>query len=264
SENKGMGSETAAALSRVSGSWPFTSLGPSGCFGGMLAKSAVITSSSLLFSSAITPPLSFPQSLVPAPVPRRESGSESSPSSDLPLWLRLSQPAAQSHAETGSSPPLGDGRRKCPRHVDRNRIWDSPEFSLKRTPGHRLLRLPPFLFGATRSWHALAQSRRQSNLVVLFVDQDLANLFAHGIFSQVLALADSLAIISNRFRFVVEIELQHLGGFFRCSDGLGFNRRHTAEIINLLGDDQGVTQFLRSVLFKFARDVHELSTLQDL
>ena len=48
------------------------------------------------------------------------------------------------------------------------------------------------------------------------------------------------------------------------SGRLGFNRRHTAEIINLLGNDQGVAQFLPSVLFKFARDVHELSTLQDL
>src|ERR1017187_10542247 len=72
SENKGMDSETAAALFGASGSWPFTSLGPSGCFGGMLAKSAVITSSSFVFSSAITPPLSFPQSLVPAPVPQSE------------------------------------------------------------------------------------------------------------------------------------------------------------------------------------------------
>src|ERR1700719_493147 len=35
SENKGVGFETAVALSRVFVSWPFTSLGPSGCFGGM-------------------------------------------------------------------------------------------------------------------------------------------------------------------------------------------------------------------------------------
>src|ERR1700687_1272151 len=70
------------------------------------------------------------------------------------------------------------------------------------------------LFGATRSWHALAQSSRQSNLVVLFVDQDLANLFAHGIFRQLFALADPLAIIPNSFSFVFEIELQHLVGFF--------------------------------------------------
>ena len=64
-----------------------------------------------------------------------------------------------------------------------------------------------------RSWHALVQSSRQSNLVVLLFDQDLANLFAYSIFSQILALADSLAIISNSFSFVFEIELQHLAGF---------------------------------------------------
>jgi hypothetical protein len=43
--------------------------------------------------------------------------------------------------------------------------------------------------------------------VVLFVDQDLANLFAHSILSQFLALANSLATVSNRFSFVREIEL---------------------------------------------------------
>src|ERR1700737_1143471 len=36
-----------------------------------------------------------------------------------------------------------------------------------------------FLSGAMRSWHALAEGSRQRNLVVLFVNQDLANLFAH-------------------------------------------------------------------------------------
>jgi hypothetical protein len=49
--------------------------------------------------------------------------------------------------------------------------------------------------------------------VVLFVDQDLANLFAHGVLTQLFSLADSLAVIANRFRFGLEIELQHLGGF---------------------------------------------------
>src|SRR5581483_4123827 len=86
SENNGTGFEISVALSRVSGCWPFTSLGPWGSFGGnaALANSAVGTSSSVLFNSAITPPLSFPQSLEPSLVPQTESDSESSPSSDLP------------------------------------------------------------------------------------------------------------------------------------------------------------------------------------
>jgi len=121
-----------------------------------------------------------------------------------------------------------------------------------------------FLFGAMRSWHALAQGSRQRNLVVLFVNQDLANLFAHSIFTQLLALADSFAIVSNGFRLVFEIELQHLFGFFRRPDDLGFNRWHTAEIVNLFSDDQCVVQFLCGVLFKFACDVHELRALQYL
>src|ERR1700687_1211983 len=105
----------------------------------MLAKSAA----SFAINSAITPPLSFQQPLVPAPVPQTESGNESSPFSDLPWLLHPCQPAAQSHAPTGSSQPLGDGRQKCRPHVDRNRIPDSHEFSLKKTPGPPLLRLPP-------------------------------------------------------------------------------------------------------------------------
>jgi hypothetical protein len=57
-----MGFETAAALSGGFGSGSFTSLGFSGCFAGI--NSAVEMSLSILFSSAITPPLSF-RSLVP-------------------------------------------------------------------------------------------------------------------------------------------------------------------------------------------------------
>src|ERR1019366_6251673 len=86
SVNKGMGSETAPALSRASGSWPFTSLGPLGCSCAMpwLARSAVVSSPSFVFSSSITLPISFQQRLVPVPVPQTASDSESSPFSDLP------------------------------------------------------------------------------------------------------------------------------------------------------------------------------------
>src|ERR1700674_4384025 len=106
----------------------------------MLAKSAALTSSSFAINSAVTPPLSFQQWLVPAPVPQTESGNESSPFSGLPWLLHPCQPAAQSHAQTGSSQPLGDGRQKCRPHVDRNRITDTNGFSLKKTQGPRFLR----------------------------------------------------------------------------------------------------------------------------
>src|SRR6185437_8775217 len=96
------------------------------------ANAELGSSSSILRSSAITPPLSFPQSLVPAPDPQTESGSESSPFSDLLYLLHFSQPGEQSHAQTGSSPRPGDGRQKCRPHVDRNRTLDSHEFSSKK------------------------------------------------------------------------------------------------------------------------------------
>src|ERR1700677_4010916 len=143
SENNGTDSEIATPLSKVSGSWFFTSLGLSSCFCGLpsLVTSAEGNSSSILINSAITPPLAFPQSLAPAPVPGIESGSGSSPFSTLPSLLDPSRPAARSHAQTCSFPPHLDDRQKYRPHADRNPIRDSRGFSLKRTPGHPLLRL---------------------------------------------------------------------------------------------------------------------------
>src|ERR1700677_3436400 len=144
SENKGMRSETSALLPRVSGSCPFTSLGPSGCFAGLpsLASSAVGNSSSILLSSAITPPLSVSQSSVSAPVPQTGSDSEPSPFSDLLYSPHFSHLAEQYHARSGSFPRRWDSPQKCQPHVDRNRIRDSREFSSETTTGHPLLRLP--------------------------------------------------------------------------------------------------------------------------
>src|ERR1039457_6903758 len=130
SENKGIDSQAADARSKASDSRPFTSLGPSSCFGApFFARSAVVSSPSMVLSSSIMPPLSFLQSLVPAPVLQIENGSESSLFLDLPCLLGLSQAVAQSHAQSGSSPPLWDDQQKCRRHVDRNRIRDSHGFS---------------------------------------------------------------------------------------------------------------------------------------
>jgi len=79
-----------------------------------------------------------------------------------------------------------------------------------------------------RARHTFAQSSRRRDLVVLFVDQDSADLFAHGIFSRVFALSDAHAIVANRLRFIIEIELQYLHCLIRGSDSLGYDRRNTA------------------------------------
>src|SRR3984885_15941554 len=117
--------------------------------GGLLRRSVL---SSQLRSSDVpslccsvqpfTPPLLFLQSLVLAPAPQIASGSESWPFSDLLYSLHLSQPGERYDGRTGSSPPPVGGRQKYRPHVDRNRIPDSREFSSKKIPGHRLLRLP--------------------------------------------------------------------------------------------------------------------------
>ena len=121
----------------------FYQLGPGGLLFAQCHSSpgrAVVSSASFVFSSSAhyaTSP--FPQPLVPAAAPQTESGSESSPFSDLRGFPRLSQVVAQSHAQNGSSPPLGDGQQKCRLHVDQNRIRDSRELSSQRTQGHRFL-----------------------------------------------------------------------------------------------------------------------------
>jgi hypothetical protein len=69
--------------------------------------------------------------------------------------------------------------------------------------------------------------------MVLLLHQDLANLFGHRIFAQRLALADAIAIITNGFIFIIEIESQHLLCIFRCAHRLGSHRRHFAQVIDL-------------------------------
>src|SRR5580700_6638605 len=83
------------------------------------------------------------QPSAPAPVPQTAIDSESLRFGDLRCWPRLSQPATQSDALSGSFLRLEDGRQKCRPHVDRNRRRDSRAPSLRKTPGHRLPRLPP-------------------------------------------------------------------------------------------------------------------------
>ena|GEM_PF-5305472 len=89
--------------------------------------------------------------------------------------------------------------------------------------------------------YTLAQSSRQRDLMVLFVDQDPTNLFARGRFSRVLALADTLAKAANRLLLILEIELQHLSCRFRRSEGLGNYRRNAATNVNPLCDNQGTS-----------------------
>ena len=48
-----------------------------------------------------------------------------------------------------------------------------------------------------------SERRRQVNLVFLLVNQDAANQFGHRVLAEGFALANALAVIANRFNFVL-------------------------------------------------------------
>ena len=52
--------------------------------------------------------------------------------------------------------------------------------------------------------------------------------------------------------------------FSEVLTGLGVDGRHAAEVVDLLGDDQGVLQFLAGVLLQLVGDVHVLGALEHL
>ena len=57
--------------------------------------------------------------------------------------------------------------------------------------------------------HVFPKSRRQVDLMILFIDENLPDLFGQGVFTQSLTLADALSIIQNCFIFVFKIKAQH-------------------------------------------------------
>src|SRR5689334_9884847 len=107
-------------------------------------------------------------------------------------------------------------------------------------------------------WDFFAQSRRQIDLVVLLLHQDLADLFGHRILTKALALPDAVAVLADRLVFVFEVESQHLSCILRGAYRLGSNRRHFAEIIDLPGNRQRMIEFLFGVNFKLTGNIHVL------
>src|SRR5215472_15940372 len=100
--------------------------------------------------------------------------------------------------------------------------------------------------------------------MVLLLYKDLANLLRHREFSQHFTLPDPIAVIANRFVFVLEIEAEHLFRIFRGAYRLGSNRWHFPEIINLPRDNQGVVKLLLGMDLELVGDVHVLGTAEDL
>src|SRR5271155_827875 len=77
------------------------------------------------------------------------------------------------------------------------------------------------------------KSGRQGYQMILFILQNLANMFGHRVLPQTLALTDTITIPPNSCHLVLEIELEHLLRFLRGSHRLWLNRWAAAEVIDL-------------------------------
>src|ERR1700722_7958465 len=84
------------------------------------------------------------------------------------------------------------------------------------------------LAGLAHVGDVFAEGGGEVDLVVLFLDEDLADLFGHGEFAEGFALADAVAVVADGFVFVVEIEAEHLLGVFGGFYGLGNDGGHFA------------------------------------
>jgi hypothetical protein len=91
--------------------------------------------------------------------------------------------------------------------------------------------------------------------MLLFLHQDLANMFRHRVFSQGLALGNPVAVISDCFGPILKIELEHIPGLFGRPDLLRLDCLHAAEIIDLFGNNERVAELFLRVLFKLTGNV---------
>src|SRR5262245_33096991 len=58
--------------------------------------------------------------------------------------------------------------------------------------------------------HVLAQRRGQVDLVLLLVDQDLADVLGQGVLAQGLALPDALAVVADGLVLRLQVEAEHV------------------------------------------------------
>src|SRR5580704_5483552 len=90
-----------------------------------------------------------------------------------------------------------------------------------RTPVHPRCRSPRRSPPTAYIRHVLAERRRQVNLVVLLVYENLPNLLRHGKFAEGFTLANPLAVIPDRFILIFQIKAEHFLCLLRSPDWLG-------------------------------------------
>ena len=87
-----------------------------------------------------------------------------------------------------------------------------------------------------------AQCGREVNLVILLLDQNLANLFFHSELAERLTLTDPIAIISNSSRspYSRGVPKQYTWDASEVRTGFGVTRWHFAEIVNITRNNESM------------------------
>ena len=92
--------------------------------------------------------------------------------------------------------------------------------------------------------------------MVLLLEEYLAEVLAEGELVELVGLLDSATVVADGFDFVVEVEAKHFLGLFAGLDGLGGDGGHAAEVVDLVGEDEGVGELFLGVDLELAGDVH--------
>src|SRR5665213_127266 len=121
-----------------------------------------------------------------------------------------------------------------------------------------------FLKGALQIRNILTERRRQIDLMILLVDEDLSDMLGNCKFAESFALSHSLTVVSDCFVFILQIEAQHFARILRSLNDLCCHNWHFSEIVDLLGNNQGVLELFGSVDCELRGDIHELGSFEDL
>jgi len=100
--------------------------------------------------------------------------------------------------------------------------------------------------------------------VVLLLEEDVAEVLAEGELVEFVGLLDATTVVADGFDFVGEIEAEHVFGLLAGLDGLGGDGGHAAEVVDLVGDGDGVGKLFGGVDGELGGDVHVGRSLEDL
>jgi hypothetical protein len=106
--------------------------------------------------------------------------------------------------------------------VRARRAASKPIARLQSPQALRWLTTVASLGSATHVWNLFAKGRRQIDLMVLLLHEDLANLLGYRVFPKRFTLTDAVAVIADGLVFVLEIIYPMLGlsGLFTPIDTL--------------------------------------------